>query len=147
MTPYVSHVFRVAMTLRDLCDCKDQATLVAAVLHDTIEDTTTDYDELEEHFGAQVADIVATLTKNMSLREREREADYDARLARGDWRARLIKLADVYDNLCDWTPAIDLTREDVLDKCQRAIALALRDEAAHPEISRAITLIRGATSV
>src|SRR5262245_29008948 len=66
-TPYVSHVFRVCLIVRDLFGCDDGRVLCAAVLHDTIEDTTTDYDDLEEAFGAEVAGWVALLTKNKSL--------------------------------------------------------------------------------
>jgi (p)ppGpp synthase/HD superfamily hydrolase len=65
-TPYVSHVFRVAMIARDVFGCEDPLVLTAAVLHDTIEDTTTDYDGIEEAFGAEVARRVAALTKNKS---------------------------------------------------------------------------------
>lgn len=127
VTPYVSHVYRVAMTVRHVFNFDDQATLLAALLHDTIEDTTTDYDELEEHFGRDVADLVASLTKNMALPEAARETEYDARLAKADWRARVIKLADVYDNLCDWSPATGMRREHLLEKCQRALELTASD--------------------
>ena len=140
-TPYVSHAFRVAMTVRDLFGCADASTITAALLHDTIEDTTTDYDEIEEKFGAEVADMVAALTKNMALREAAREAEYDARLAAADWRVRLIKLADVYDNLCDWSPQINITLDDMVDRCRRALSLAENDADAHPESERARSVL------
>lgn len=129
-TPYVAHVYRVAMTVRDLFGCDDGDVLAAALLHDTIEDTPTDFDDIEERFGTEVAGIVAALTKNMILREDEREADYDARLARADWRARLIKLADVYDNLSDFENrevADAAALERLVSRCERAIALAGAD--------------------
>ncbi|MCA9299128.1 MAG: bifunctional (p)ppGpp synthetase/guanosine-3',5'-bis(diphosphate) 3'-pyrophosphohydrolase, partial [Phycisphaerales bacterium] len=66
-TPYVAHVYRVAMTVRHVFGCDDLATLAAAVLHDTIEDTDTDFDDIEEAFGTEVALLVAALTKNMLL--------------------------------------------------------------------------------
>lgn len=141
-TPYVSHAFRVALTVRDLFGCDDHAAIAAALLHDTIEDTTTDYDEIEEKFGREVADIVASLTKNMALRETVREAEYDARLAAADWRARLIKLADVYDNLCDWSPQIGITLDDLHGRCRRALRLTDRDARDHPESARAQGVVR-----
>ena len=52
-TPYVSHVFRVCLTVRHVFGFDDPRMLAAAVLHDTIEDTTTDYDDLIEHFGPE----------------------------------------------------------------------------------------------
>lgn len=118
-TPYVAHVFRVAMTVRDVFGCDDRVCVVSALLHDTIEDTGADYDDIAKAFGADVARCVAALTKNMALPEHEREAEYDARLARADWRARLVKLADQYDNLCDMC-------EDDAAFCARATARAER---------------------
>ena len=144
-TPYAAHVIRVMMTVRDCFGCDDPDALCAAALHDTIEDTPADFDDIEGDFGTAVADIVAALTKNMLLREDQREADYDLRLARADWRARLIKLADVYDNLCD---ALTRTGGDndatqrLVARCHRAINLAQPDAAPHPETARAITLVR-----
>ena len=100
-TPYVSHVVRVALTVTQVFGCDDETVLCAALLHDTIEDTTTDYDDLAERFGKPITDCVAALTKNMSLPEDAREDEYDRRIAKATWRARLVKLADVYDNFCD----------------------------------------------
>lgn len=138
-TPYVAHVFRVAMTVRDAFGFDDPEALAAALLHDTIEDTGTDFDDIEEEFGRAVAELVASLTKNMTLPEREREIEYDARLARADWRARLIKLADLYDNLAElWTPE---QRPKMLDKCRRGLALAAGDRATHAETDRASRLL------
>jgi len=71
------------------------------VLHDTIEDTTTDYDDLIEHFGPDVARWVAALTKDMRLPHDEREEVYRRTLAAADWQVKVCKLADIYDNLGD----------------------------------------------
>lgn len=100
-TPYVAHVMRVTMTVAHVFGVQDINTLTAAVLHDTIEDTTTDYDDLLEHFGKEVADLVVCLTKDPRLVEGEREEKYFADLAKAPWKARLIKLADSYDNFLD----------------------------------------------
>lgn len=141
-TPYFSHAARVAMTLRHVFGCADPVALAAAMLHDTIEDTTTDYDDIADRFGSPAADIVAALTKNMILPEHEREPEYDARLARADWRARLIKLADAYDNLSDMhtragdDPAGARLRH--IARCERAIDLARPDADTHPETALAI---------
>ena len=50
-TPYASHPMRVAFTIRHVFDNTDETALVAALLHDTIEDTTTDYDELVDELA------------------------------------------------------------------------------------------------
>jgi len=99
-TPYVTHLLRVAKSLEAIFGVRDLKVLAAAVLHDTIEDTTTDYDDLEERFGSEVADLVGWLTKDKRLPEKMREAVYLKALRKAPVEAKFIKLADVYDNLC-----------------------------------------------
>ncbi len=124
-TPYFSHAARVTLTLAVVFDCDDETILTAALLHDVIEDTTIDYDDLLEQFGREVADIVACLSKDKRMIEPEREAAYDRQLTAGPWQAKLIKLADVYDNLCDADD--DATRRDQLDRVRRALEIAAAD--------------------
>lgn len=100
-TPYVSHVFRVCMIVRDLFGFDDPRMLCAALLHDTIEDTKTDFDDLAERFSPEVAEWVALLTKDKRLEEKEREAKYIRGLQEAPWQVKACKLADVYDNLSD----------------------------------------------
>ena len=50
-TPYVAHPFRVCLIARQVFGIDDPKVLMAALLHDAIEDTTTDRDDLIEHFG------------------------------------------------------------------------------------------------
>ncbi len=140
-TPYVAHVIRAAMTVSWVFGCNDKIALLSAILHDTIEDTTTDYDDIAERFGVAVADCVACLTKNMAIPEAAREAEYDARIASGPWQARLVKLADVYENLCDLEDLPESTRSkkaaDAIDRARRALRLAQGERASNPHISRA----------
>lgn len=144
-TPYFAHPARVALTVAVVFGCDDDVALCAALLHDTIEDTGTDYDDLLEAFGPEVADAVAALTKNMILREDLREPEYDARLAAGPWQARLVKLADQYDNLCELdhrpdAPPGSAKRAQAVERGRRAIALALAD--AHREcVARGIEAV------
>ena len=100
-TPYVSHVFRVCLVVRHVFGFDDPRMLAAALLHDTIEDTATDYDDIRDDFGPDVANWVSALTKEMRLPEEEREVKYTAVLAAADWQAQACKLADIYDNLGD----------------------------------------------
>lgn len=145
-TPYVAHPCRVMMIVRHAFGCDDAAVLCAAVLHDTIEDTTTDYDDLRDRFGAEVADLVAELTKNMALPEEQRERVYDEQLASGDRRARLIKLADVYDNLCDLSTlegrSVADRRRKAIEKARRALAMVAGDVQRSDLIQRAVELVR-----
>ncbi len=146
-TPYFSHCARVAMTVSSIFECSDPIALAAAFLHDTIEDTTTDYDDLEKHFGNEVATIVAALTKNMALPEAKRETEYDNRLTTAPWQARLIKLADQYDNYCDLVnkPKSDAKSQSAQlkksrDKCNRALKISAKD--ANPAITRARQILK-----
>jgi (p)ppGpp synthase/HD superfamily hydrolase len=100
-TPYVSHVFRVCLTVRHVFGVDDEATLTAAVLHDTIEDTTTDFDDIEKGFGAEIATWVRALSKEKREREPERERKYIDGLSKAPWQVKVCKLADVHDNLLD----------------------------------------------
>ena len=118
------------MNIRHVFGCEDAATIAGALLHDAIEDTTADYDEIADAAGEQVADLVAAMTKNMLLPEAQREADYDDRLAKADWRARLIKLADVLDNLLDAEALDQAGVGRMLARVDRALALAATDEGA-----------------
>ena len=79
-TPYFSHPARVALTVAVLFGCNDPDVLAAALLHDVIEDTTIDFDDLLESFGPRVAELVSCLSKDPRLVEPKREAAYDAQL-------------------------------------------------------------------
>ena len=100
-TPYVAHPFRVATILREVFEVSDLDMLAAAVLHDTIEDTDTDYDEILPVVGRRAAEFVAALTKDKRLPEEEREEAFLDRLVTGGPEVMVIKLADTYDNLAD----------------------------------------------
>ncbi|HVL12976.1 MAG TPA: HD domain-containing protein [Gemmata sp.] len=100
-TPYISHPFRVCLVVRHVFGIADPLVLAASLLHDTIEDTTTDYDDIVELFGPDVARWVAAVSKDSRLEFEEREATYCEALAAADWQAKVIKLADLYDNLGD----------------------------------------------
>ena len=100
-TPYVSHVFRVCLVVRDVFGFDDPRMLITALLHDTIEDTTTDYDVVEEHFGSEIAAWVASLSKDKRLPDADRERAYLAVLKSAPWQVQVCKLADVFDNLTD----------------------------------------------
>ncbi len=125
-TPYHAHPMRVA-ALAASWGVEDEAALIAALLHDTIEDTTTDYDDIAKAFGSDAANLVAALTKDSRLPHDDREEAYYATLAAADWRVRVAKMADGYDNLLDSAYAKIPTT--ALAKAEKAIAvLAYGDE-------------------
>jgi (p)ppGpp synthase/HD superfamily hydrolase len=144
VTPYYSHVVRVAMTVMNVFGCSDRTAIAAALLHDTIEDTTTDFDDIKDRFGEEVARDVAALTKNMALPEREREDSYDAQLMTASWRAKLVKLADAYDNLHDVETFPKerraKQRRSATLRAIRAIGIA-RSEPTHPLLIAAAEIV------
>jgi (p)ppGpp synthase/HD superfamily hydrolase len=130
-TPYIAHPLRVALTVRHVFECADAMAVTIALLHDVIEDTTTDFDDLCREFGTDVAEAVACLTKDKRLPEEQRESAYYAQLARSSWQVRLVKLADAFDNLCD---ALQIDRK------KKAIAkarLALAAAGSEPQLEKA----------
>lgn len=138
-TPYINHPLEVAERLNRIGSVEDATILIAAILHDTIEDTETTEAELASLFGAEIATIVAELSENKALHWTERkriEIDDTAHLSPA---AKLIKLSDKTSNVddtvtnppSDWT--IDRRRdylifaEKVADNC-RGQNRALDDE-------------------
>lgn len=134
-TPYLAHLMRVPLVISTVFGCNDPVVLAAAILHDVIEDTQADYDDIAAATSEDVARLVAALTKDMRVPEDRREEEYDRQLAAAPWQARLIKLADVYDNLCD--SVLSKTPVKVLDKVQRALELA-----REPELEQAARRLR-----
>jgi (p)ppGpp synthase/HD superfamily hydrolase len=133
-TPYASHVFRVCLILRHVFGVDDPKVLQASVLHDTVEDTTTDYDDLRERFGPEVAGWVALLSKDKRLPEEQREAAYMAGLATATWEVKACKLADIYDNLLD---SAHLTPQQRTKTARRSREyLAALDDTGMPDIVR-----------
>lgn len=99
-SPYINHPIAVAETLA-AAGVEDRSTLLAAILHDVIEDTETEPDELRERFGDAVARIVEEVTDDKSLTKEERKRDRIARMPHVSPEARLLKLADLTANCTD----------------------------------------------
>lgn len=100
-TPYIYHPIDLASLLWTEAGIHDAEVLAAAILHDTIEDTTTTYDDLEERFGKAVADIVGEVTDDKSLPKAERKKRQVEHARHLPHKARLVKLADKTCNLRD----------------------------------------------
>lgn len=97
--PYLNHVIAVAQVLATTGGVTDEALLVAALLHDTVEDTGTTPAELAERFGERVAALVAELTDDKSLPKEERKRLQVERAPRASADAKLLKLADKIANV------------------------------------------------
>ena len=91
----------MCLIARHVFGVDDPNVLMAAALHDAIEDTPTDFNDLEERFGWQAAEWAAAMCKDMRRREDVREREYVAHLSSAPWQVRVCKLADLFDNLID----------------------------------------------
>ncbi len=134
-TPYVSHVFRVCLIVRDLFDIADHRVLMAALLHDTVEDTLVDFDDLAREFGLEIAQWVAQLTKDKRQQESQREKDHLQQLRQAPWQVQVCKLADILDNLLDSQNLPPPQRQRVLERYRqylRGFPSNLHDQVRRP---------------
>lgn len=125
--PYVNHLAEVARLVAEATEGRDMVAVLAALLHDTIEDTGTTRAELEREFGPEVAAIVAEVTDDKGLPKPERKRLQVENAPHKSTRAKLIKIADKTSNLraiaasppVDW----DLKRQrDYFDWAARVVA-------------------------
>ena len=100
-SPYINHPLALARVLKIEGGVADVDVLVAAILHDTVEDTETTIEELEREFGALVASIVAEVTDDDRLPKPERKRLQVERAPHISAQAKLVKLADKICNLRD----------------------------------------------
>jgi GTP pyrophosphokinase len=101
--PFITHPLEVAIILSELE--MDEASLVAALLHDTVEDTNYTIEKLKDEFGAEVANLVEGLTKLEKLQFKSKEEQQAENLRKmllamaKDLRVIIIKLADRLHNM------------------------------------------------
>ena len=100
-SPYINHPIQLMDVLTGIGKVEDVPTLVAALLHDTIEDTHTSYEELKAYFGAEIADIVMEVTDDPSLSKEDRRQDLVEKASSFSRKAKLVKLADLITNVND----------------------------------------------
>jgi (p)ppGpp synthase/HD superfamily hydrolase len=97
--PYVNHLTEVAELVAQATDAAEPEIIIAAVLHDTVEDTDATFDDLIAAFGERVSALVAEVTDDKALPKQTRkdlQVEHAAHASRG---AQIIKLADKTSNL------------------------------------------------
>jgi len=100
-SPYINHPIALANVLANEAGLEDIKVMIAAVLHDTIEDTDTTAHELAKIFGDEITSIVLELTDDKALPKADRkrlQIEHAPTISR---RAKLVKLADKICNLRD----------------------------------------------
>ena len=126
--PYIVHPMRVA-GMAAIHPDTSETMVVAAWLHDVVEDSGKTLEDVRMNFGRQVADLVDWLTnasKGMKAPRAERRKIDREKLSRAPWMAKLLKLLDRIDNLTE-SRDDKLTPPDFV-KLYRAESLLLLDE-------------------
>ena len=97
--PYVNHLIEVAALVAMALPEPDTNVVIAALLHDSIEDAGVTAEDLALRFGADVADLVSEVTDDKSLPKQERKRLQVENAPKKTPRAQMIKLADKISNL------------------------------------------------
>jgi (p)ppGpp synthase/HD superfamily hydrolase len=92
--PYINHLLEVASLVASATEGKDPNLVIAALLHDAIEDCEVPHEMIAETFGTDVADLVAEVTDDKSLPKAERKQLQEETAPTKSPRAKVLKLAD-----------------------------------------------------
>jgi guanosine-3',5'-bis(diphosphate) 3'-pyrophosphohydrolase len=137
-SPYINHPIALARLL--VCEAaeRDPATLAAALLHDTVEDTGTTFEELEQHFGTVIAGIVREVTDDKSLPKQDRKRLQIEHAAGASPQAKAVKLADKICNLRDIiaSPPADWSLERKREYFDWAKQVVDAMRGAHPRLDQ-----------
>lgn len=98
-TPYIIHPIGVADSLISIGGVRDPDTIIAGLLHDTVEDTDTSFEVIKENFGSRVEGFVREVTDNKSLPGEERKRLQIETAPHKSAGAAQIKLADKLYNM------------------------------------------------
>jgi guanosine-3',5'-bis(diphosphate) 3'-pyrophosphohydrolase len=100
-SPYINHPISVALVIAEIGGVSDPEILAAALLHDTLEDTETTPEELENEFGKKVCAYVLEVSDDKTLPKEERkrrQIEHAKKISKG---AAFIKLGDKISNVTD----------------------------------------------
>jgi guanosine-3',5'-bis(diphosphate) 3'-pyrophosphohydrolase len=101
--PYINHPLEVANLLANTGGIDDIDVLIAAILHDTVEDVGVTKEEIVERFGDHVAGIVMEVTDDKSLPKAERKRLQVEHAPHLSTEAKVVKLGDKISNIADVT--------------------------------------------
>jgi guanosine-3',5'-bis(diphosphate) 3'-pyrophosphohydrolase len=135
-TPYINHPIEVVETLWRVGQVRDVPTLVAAILHDIIEDTETSPAELEALFGPEVVALVQEVSDDKSLpkaRRKQLQIEHAPHISK---QAKEIKLADKISNIYDVShaPPVDWPHQRVVEYLDWAEKVVAGLRGANPEL-------------
>jgi (p)ppGpp synthase/HD superfamily hydrolase len=132
--PYLIHLNFVSMEILAALSAEPghdgDLAVQCALLHDTIEDTDTSYEQIAATFGVRVADGVAALSKNPALAKSQQLVDSLARIELQPREIWMVKLADRITNL--QTPPPHWTKDKIVKYRDEAIEIHTHLQAASP---------------
>lgn len=99
--PYINHPIKVAKLLVDMNENPQNEMIIAALLHDVVEDTDSTIEEIEKRFGSKVASIVNEVTDDMTLPSKLRKEHQVVKSPGLSKEAKQIKIADKICNITD----------------------------------------------
>ena len=137
-SPYINHPIALATVLRIEGGVDDPVAIAAALLHDTIEDTETSWQELRGEFGEEVADVVLEVTDTKWLDKTTRKRLQVQKAGASSNPAKLVKLADKICNLRDIlaSPPANWSLERRQQYFDWAKEVVDRIRGTHPELER-----------
>jgi (p)ppGpp synthase/HD superfamily hydrolase len=97
--PYINHLLEVASLVADATEGRDPDVVIAALLHDAVEDQEVPFDLIETEFGPKVAGLVKEVTDDKSLDKATRKRLQAEQASKKSEAAKMIKLADKTSNL------------------------------------------------
>jgi (p)ppGpp synthase/HD superfamily hydrolase len=97
--PYINHLLEVAKLVAEATDGKDPNLVVAALLHDAIEDQNISYATIAQLFGDDVATLVQEVTDDKSIELAQRQRRQVEEAPKKSPRAKILKLADKISNV------------------------------------------------
>ncbi len=138
-SPYITHPLAVARTITTIGKIHDLSILIAAILHDTIEDTDTTQSEIRESFGEKILSIVLELTDDKSLKKMVRKQQQVIHASQLSWEAKIIKLADKLTNCQDilYTPPKDWSIDRRREYIQWAADVVTQIRGTNPPLEAA----------
>ncbi len=101
VSPYINHPISLANILCNEAHITDVEIICGALLHDTVEDTNTTPNELEEEFGSSIKNIVMDVTDDMTLPKDVRKRKQIEHAAHILDKSKQVKIADKISNLRD----------------------------------------------
>ena len=132
--PYINHLLEVASLVTEATGGTDTDVVIAALLHDTIEDQGVTTETLATQFGQRVANVISEVSDDKTLPKEERKRLQVEGAPHKSREAKLIKLADKTSNLRSIaiSPAADWSVERRLEYVDwtKAVVAGLRGTSA-----------------